>query len=276
MTNHRSSDPAPRPLDTLLGPVAVTDEGPVEAPFIVCVHGLPGSSRDFRYLGPLLADHFRVVRIEMPGFGASPAGTVDSIAGWSRVIHATADALGLERFILLAHSFGGGAAILAAGARPARIAGLVLVSSTGARQHRALRRPPRFWARMGSLVAFPPTRPIATAMARRGYRARKLPFPSSWRDLRLQLRLTASIDFAAIGRAAAKVTAPTLIFQAQDDPLVESAIATDLAQKIPGASLHTFDTGGHHLQKTRAQDIATIVTHELLPQQDPAGVLEME
>jgi pimeloyl-ACP methyl ester carboxylesterase len=111
-------------------------------------------------------------------------------------------------------------------------------------------------------------------MARRGYRARRLPFPSNWRDLHLQLRLTASIDFHAIAKATEKVAAPTLIFQAQDDPLVETAIATDLAQKIPCASLHTFDTGGHHLQKTRAQDIATLVAHEFLPQHGPAGVLE--
>ncbi|NIA11599.1 MAG: alpha/beta fold hydrolase [Nitrospiraceae bacterium] len=262
-------------LDTLLGPVAVTDEGPAEAPVILCTHGLPGSSRDFRYLAPLLAERFRIIRLEMPGFGAAPAGTVDSIAGWSQVIHHTADALGLERFILLAHSFGGGAAILAA-AKPARLAGLILISSMGTYQHRALSRPPRFWARMGSLVAFPLTRPFAMAMARRGYHARRLPFPSSWRDLHLHLTLTASIDFAAIGRAAEKVSVPTLIFQAQDDPLVETAIAVDLAQKIPGASLHTFGTGGHHLQKTRARDIANAITNTFLPQPRTAGVLEME
>ncbi len=208
----------------------------------------------------------------MPGFGAAPAGPVRSIDGWARMIDAAADALGLERFILLAHSFGGGAALLAAGRLPNRLSGLVLIASMGIRRHRALTGPPWVWRAFASLVAFPPSRHLAIGAARRGYRSRRLPFPSNWRDLYRHLRLTGSINFGAIRRATAAITAPAIVFQAQDDPLVEPDIAAGLAGTIPRATLHTFETGGHHLQKTRAREISTIISHELsLVQQLPVG-----
>ena len=104
----RVTDPQPRLVQTSVGGIALTDEGPHGASAILCVHGVPGSSRDWRYLAPLLAPTLRVVRLEMPGFGASPPGADDTIDGWARVTTAVADSLGLERFVLMGHSYGGG------------------------------------------------------------------------------------------------------------------------------------------------------------------------
>ncbi len=265
VTNHSTSDPIPHRLETPVGTVTVAVEGDAGEPAILCVHGLPGSSRDFRYLGPLLSTSFRIARLEMPGFGAAPAGATASIDGWATLIHAAADALGFEHFILLAHSFGGGAAILAASALTGRVYGLVLIASMGIRPHRALTRPLWIWKGLAMLMTIPPARPLVIRAARRGYRTRHLPFPSDWHDLHRQLRLTGSIDFHAIRKAAPNVTSPAFIFQARDDPLVEPEIAAGLERSMPNAALHMFETGGHHLQKTRAPDIAAVILHEFQP-----------
>jgi pimeloyl-ACP methyl ester carboxylesterase len=49
------------------GVTAFKDEG--SGPVLICIHGIPGSSRDFRWLTPVLVPHLRVLRIDLPGFG---------------------------------------------------------------------------------------------------------------------------------------------------------------------------------------------------------------
>ena len=271
-----TSDPVPQLIETSLGPVAVAREGDPSAPAVLCVHGLPGSSRDFRYLGPLLARRAHVLRLDMPGLGRSPAGGIRTIEGWSRVPSVVADALGIDRFSLLAHSFGGGAALLAAGAEPERIASLTLLATMGARRHRAFSKTPAQYALLARALRFPPSRPVVLALARRGYARRRLPRPSGWRELAHHLALVASVDFAGIGRAASRYPGPALVVHAADDPLIEREIPEELAALLPGGRFVLFDGGGHHLQKTRAREIAEAVLEQMEPAAAPHGARAVE
>src|SRR5574339_256968 len=99
-TELAASDPPLRQVDLPRGRVAYTDEGPAGAPALIAVHGVPGSVRDFRYLAPHLTDAVRLVRVDLPGFGASPpaAEAVRTLAGRTLVLREVADVLGLERF----------------------------------------------------------------------------------------------------------------------------------------------------------------------------------
>ena len=72
------------------------------APNLLLLHGFPTASHMFRDLIPLLADHFRIVAPDLPGFGRSgmPSRnqftyTFDNIAG---VIDRFTEVVGLERF----------------------------------------------------------------------------------------------------------------------------------------------------------------------------------
>jgi len=47
------------------------EAGPKDAPAILLLHGFPSASHMFRDLIPLLADRFRVVAPDLPGFGQS-------------------------------------------------------------------------------------------------------------------------------------------------------------------------------------------------------------
>src|SRR5262245_24291324 len=64
------------------------EAGPKEAPAVLLLHGFPTSSQMFRNLIPLLADRYRVVAPDYPGFGHSSmpprdtfAYTFDNLAG---------------------------------------------------------------------------------------------------------------------------------------------------------------------------------------------------
>ena len=109
--------------------------GPARTP-VVCLHGSPGSARNFEALGPRLAAGGRDVwALDLPGFGRSqgPVGGYSILAHAQSVLEAL-DALQLERVHLLGWSMGGGVALHGADLAPGRVASISLVGSIGAQQ----------------------------------------------------------------------------------------------------------------------------------------------
>jgi len=91
---------------------------------LVVLHGA-GGLRHSRALD-LLAQQYRVLAIEMPGFGDQPNETHQTMAELAQSVALVLDAIGLDRFHLLGTSFGGAAAAYLAVARPDRVISLVL------------------------------------------------------------------------------------------------------------------------------------------------------
>ena len=75
----------------------------------------------------------RAVALDLRGHGRSepPKDGDYTIAAMAGDIAAVVDTLGLDRFVLVGHSMGGGVALTYAGAHPDRVAGLVLVDPIG-------------------------------------------------------------------------------------------------------------------------------------------------
>ena len=86
------------------------EAGSKEAPVLLLLHGFPSSSHMFRDLIPLLADRYRVIAPDLPGFGRtiSPqrgdfAYTFDNLAN---VITGFTEVLGLSRYALYVFDYG--------------------------------------------------------------------------------------------------------------------------------------------------------------------------
>jgi pimeloyl-ACP methyl ester carboxylesterase len=78
-------------------------------------------------LEPLAAAGYRVIALDLPGFGQAPIAT-DEDAPWSDVLETMA-ALGVERAALVGSSFGGAVALRVAAAAPERVTALALISA---------------------------------------------------------------------------------------------------------------------------------------------------
>jgi pimeloyl-ACP methyl ester carboxylesterase len=113
----------------IAGPVHWVDfGGPAGAPPIVMVHGLGGSHLNWARVARPLTGRNRVIALDLPGFGFSPA------AGRRTTIEANTKVL--DRFInetvggpviLMGNSMGGAITILEAAASPQAVAAVVLV-----------------------------------------------------------------------------------------------------------------------------------------------------
>jgi pimeloyl-ACP methyl ester carboxylesterase len=110
-------------------------------PPIVLIHGLGGTFRYWLESARRLARHYRVLVVDVPGFGGSdPAAVPFSMVAAGERVLAACEALGARRPVLVGHSLGGPIAALVAARSPERVAGVVLVSTTGLSPERAWRR----------------------------------------------------------------------------------------------------------------------------------------
>lgn len=105
------------------------EAGPADAPVILLLHGYPSSSHMFRDLIPRLADRWRVVAPDLPGFGstvAPPRGQFDySFDRLAKTMEGFTDALGLERYALYVFDYGAPTGFRLAAARPERVTAIV-------------------------------------------------------------------------------------------------------------------------------------------------------
>jgi pimeloyl-ACP methyl ester carboxylesterase len=123
-----------RELDLPSGPLAVREWGePQGVPFLFWHSVGPGGTGEMFAVAaePLGRAGFRVVALDAPGFGLSPAREPDAYAldRLGALLWEVADAFGLERAVFAGHSWGGAVAVAAAGQRPDRALGVVLYDS---------------------------------------------------------------------------------------------------------------------------------------------------
>jgi pimeloyl-ACP methyl ester carboxylesterase len=114
------------------GRLRVDDGGHGGLP-VLFVHGNGGNRTQWKAQLEYLRATRRAVAFDLRGMGESePAGNADySVAGFSQDVAAVADVLGLDRFVLVGHSYGGAVVADYAGRHPGRLAGLVFADVAG-------------------------------------------------------------------------------------------------------------------------------------------------
>src|SRR4030042_265658 len=100
-------------------------------PPLLLLHGLGGSTFGFRRLIPILSPRFRLLALDLKGFGYSerPLDGDYSLTAQARLAKDFLDALNIERAAVLGHSLGGAIAMRLAVDFPERVERLILVSS---------------------------------------------------------------------------------------------------------------------------------------------------
>jgi 3-oxoadipate enol-lactonase len=98
------------------------------APTVLLIHGMAESHRAWFAWVPLLARHYRVLRIDLPGLGQSEvdlAGYEWTLETVSRDIADLLDELGLDRVLVVGAKIGGSTALQFAANHPERVEAVV-------------------------------------------------------------------------------------------------------------------------------------------------------
>jgi len=105
------------------------EAGPADAPVVLLLHGFPTSSFQYRELIPRLADRYRVIAPDLPGFGFTEVPDqrkyVYSFDALAQTIGKFTEALGLERYALYVFDYGAPTGFRLAMAHPERVTAIV-------------------------------------------------------------------------------------------------------------------------------------------------------
>lgn len=113
--------------------IAYTEAGKAKETLIL-LHGLGGTQKHWQKNLPQLSKRFRVLALDLPGYGASPLQEVpqeNMLHYWSKALVALMDSLNIQKTHLMGHSMGAQLATLFALEHPERVQKLILAAPAG-------------------------------------------------------------------------------------------------------------------------------------------------
>jgi 3-oxoadipate enol-lactonase len=252
--------------ETLVVPVNgshlhVTVEG--SGKLVVLLHGGFMDSTMWDAQAAALSPHFRVIRIDLRGFGRSPKTTQDYFP--EDDIAAVLDKVNVERAAIVGISMGGGLAIDFALRHPGRVESLVLAepglsgwkwSAEVTETMEAVMKTAKEQGRDAAIEAFL-RRPVFAAAKDK---------PAAYAAIRSQLQRNFSLEpqrMKAVERPAvdrlSEIRVPTLLMVAEHGGSDARAIAQKVAAAVTGAQLVTVVGSGHMINLERPKEFNRLI-----------------
>jgi pimeloyl-ACP methyl ester carboxylesterase/uncharacterized membrane protein YbhN (UPF0104 family) len=283
--------PIRRPGDiaTAAGAATTVIPGTLRAHELVLLHGQPGSGADWQQVIGRLPAQLHAIAADRPGYGSSQLAAGGFAAG-ARTVLDELDSRGIQRAVLVGHSYGGGVALSAASLAPHRVEAVVLLASVG----------PGCLNRWDKLLAAPLAGPLCAlaawrltpwiARARLARIARRRGSPAGpgehvnwhiwghassqhgplWRTFLTEQRaLLRELD--ELVSAVPSIRAPVLLLADPHDTLVPVDTARRLARALPDARLQFVEGPGHHLPRRAPDAIADAIVAFMAVVDDPGS-----
>lgn len=233
------------------------DTGPRDAPAVILLHGFGASLETWEPWARALSARFRVVRVDLPGFGLTGPDPTDdySDARQIRLLNALMDELGIARASLVGNSLGGRLAWNFAALHPDRVARLVLVSPDGfASPGFAYDSPaevplimqalpytaPRSMLKANLAAAYADSEALSEATLTR-YRDMLLA-PGVRKAILVRTEQTVLRDPVP---TLSSISAPTLLLWGEQDAMIPISNAEDYLRHLPDATLVRLPHLGH-------------------------------
>jgi pimeloyl-ACP methyl ester carboxylesterase len=259
------------------------EAGPSDGPVVVLLHGFPTSSHMFRNLIPLLADRYRVIAPDYPGFGQSDAPDHTkfqySFGHYADIVDTLLTKVGAAKYSMYVMDYGAPVGYRLALKHPDRVTGLIV--QNGNAYEEGLREfwdPIKaYWAEdtkerreaLSSLVALETTKFQYTDGVKHLTRIS----PDNWvhdqalldrpgnKDIQLDLfhdygsNVPLYPQFQQFFRDRKP---PTLIIWGKNDKIFPEVGAHPYLRDLPEAELHILDTG-HFALEDKLDEMAPLI-----------------
>jgi pimeloyl-ACP methyl ester carboxylesterase len=247
------------------------ETGPQGAPALLLLHGFGSSLQAWDDWSLKLEQTYRVIRLDLPGFGltgASPANDYSEEKDLAILTHFT-DKLGLEKFSVVGHSMGGKMAWSLAASQPERVQALVLMAPDGFPQAKDIgTKPyevpaitglikyflPKYLVRKSIEPAFAQADALNDALVNRYFDMLRAP---GVRGAILE-RSNQTIYTDPVPRLKA-IRAPTLLIWGEQDQMIPKTNAQSYAHVLSNSTTVLVPKLGHLLQEEQPEKGLTAV-----------------
>ena len=240
-------------IDKLLTDYEIAGKGKL----VLLLHGWGDSSKSFTDLKTDLSRNYRVLAIDLPGFGATqPPPVAWNLDDYSRFLNSFLAKLGLEPYAVIGHSNGGALAIRAISLERLKPRKLVLLAASGIRGGgRAKRLVLKIIAKTGD---------VATLWMPERYRRglRKSLYGAAGSDMLVAPQLQETFKKTVrqnVAADAAKITIPVLLLYAKDDRAVSLVDGETYHNLMEKSELQVIKDAGHFVHHDQPAEVDSLV-----------------
>jgi len=242
---------------------------------LVLLHGFTSSTYSWKDVFEPLAKNFRVIAVDLKGFGfsAKPDGDYSRRAQAILIAHLL-DHLKVEKAWFCGNSMGGEVSLNLALMYPQRVAGLILIDSAGVNVAGSGSLAPRYLlvpvvGRLLTALALTSDNLVRTGLLKSFYDDSKVTNervayyhrPLQTRDgQRAALRGRTQAAEFPVEQNLGKINAPTLIIWGAQDELIPLAAGQKINSLIAGSRLVAFEKCGHVPQEEMPERVTNEIT----------------
>jgi pimeloyl-ACP methyl ester carboxylesterase len=235
------------------------DEG--AGPTILMLHGWGDSLHAFDALTPYL-DGFRILRLDLPGFGDTelPRGEWN-VGDYARFVSEFCQKLSIVPTYVLGHSFGGRILVKAVGSNILHPKKLMLIASAGVADRPTIRN--HFFmgiAKVGRVLLSPVPWRWYVRLRKELYRVTGGDYVSTGALKETFIRVI-SEDLSA---DASRVAIPTLLVWGTDDLVTPVSEGRKFHRMISGAHLEVLKNAGHFVHREKPAEVSALITQFLI------------
>lgn len=231
---------------------------------VILMHGWGCNHTTVASIERLLTPHFKVYNLDFPGFGGSSTPpAVWGVEEYTRLVEAFARAEGIERPILIGHSFGGRVSILFASRNATRK--VILVDAAGMKP----RRPLKYYVKVYSFKLWKRLLPLAVGRKRADEmienhrrKAGSADYNALTGTMRNILVKVVNEDLKAV---MPRIQCPVLLIWGKNDTATPLRDARTMERLIPDAGLVAFDDAGHYSFLDKPYEFNAVVQNFLQP-----------
>jgi pimeloyl-ACP methyl ester carboxylesterase len=237
--------------------VEYKDEG--QGPVLFLLHGWMDSLRTFDALAAELSTKYRIVRIDLPGFGESEMPHKPwHVADYVNFVAGVCKKLNVEPAAFVGHSLGGRIVLKGLAEKTLSAQKAVLIASAGVADRNTLRN----WsfkmiAKAGkAATAVPPFTMLRAKLRGRLYAAAKSDYQSAGAMTPTFLNVIGE----NLAPLAPLVSVPTLLVWGNNDTTTPIVEGERLCSLMPDAKLEVIDGAGHFVHREKAQEVARLIS----------------
>ncbi|MBI2411067.1 MAG: alpha/beta hydrolase [Candidatus Kerfeldbacteria bacterium] len=230
-----------------------------EAIPILFLHGWGGSAMSFQALWQELINGQiarRLIAIDFPGFGRSPAPTQPwNVHAYAECVVKYLDVLHIKQVILVSHSFGGRVTTKLLYEHPNRVRRVVYIAPAGIRNHeKRIGVITRLATAMKVIFELPLLNRLFPTVKKWGYML--IGGHDYLHTSGVMKQTFQNVIAEDLSPVFETITQPVKIFWGQHDSYVPVEQSEFMKNKIPHADVRIFGDGRHGIHTTHAQQIA--------------------
>ena len=214
---------------------------------LILMHGWGCDHNTVNSIASVAARTNTVYNLDMPGFGQSPEPpAIWTVDDYTHMVEELIITLGLDKVILVGHSFGGRVTIQLAAARPELVDALVLVDAAGIKPRRSL----RYYYKVYSfklikkvIHSFFPAKKAEELINKLRNKRGSSDYNNASQRMKAIMSRVVNLDLTP---CLHKIKSPTLLVWGENDTATPLADAKLMEKIIPDAGLVVFPGCGHY------------------------------